>query len=118
MSIPSPIKKAIKQTAMKHTKGPWHIMDGGFEKNKNQMLATIYATNDDLEIICKVVKDGMLAHSEQDFKANAKLIAAAPDMLFVLKNCFTYLESCMDSWEEGEEMLYVEVREAIKRATE
>lgn len=67
----------------KHTPGPWHIQEGGFTKNAPRNEFQIYATNDDLELICKVYHDGLLAHSFQDHEANAKLIAAAPELLEV-----------------------------------
>lgn len=66
-----------------HTPGPWHEMKGGFttKGNPDFNLIQIYATNDDLEMITKVYRDGLLQHKVQDFDANARLIAAAPSLL-------------------------------------
>lgn len=68
----------------KGTKGEWHQIVGGFGKRKDTNMIQIYATNDDLEMICKVYKDEIL-QEPQDFEANARLIAAAPEMLKVLQ---------------------------------
>lgn len=65
------------------TPGPWHINKGGFTINKKPEpnMVQIYATNDDLELICRVYKDGMLNNRDQDYEANARLIASAPSLV-------------------------------------
>ena len=71
----------------KHTEGNWNMMVGGFSKKGNvPNMIQIYSTNDDLEMICKVHKDGLLHAREQDFEANAKLIASAPELLKALQD--------------------------------
>lgn len=76
-----------------HTEGKWHMIKGGFSKGAgNHNMIQIYATNDDLELICKVWKDGILHNREQDFEANAKLIAASPELLVALER-FTVLDT-------------------------
>lgn len=82
---------------MSHTPGKWHIMEGGFSlKSKigNPNLIQIYATNDDLEMICQVWRDGMLVSKVQDFKSNARLIAASPEM-------YSLIESLASGFTEG-----------------
>ena len=64
---------------MSYTKGEWHV---GEPTNKESFI--VYATNEDLEIICKVHRDKILHNKVQDFEANAQLIAAAPDLLEAL----------------------------------
>ena len=62
----------------KITKGNWDLMDGGFTRYRSKPnLITVYATNSDLEMICDVKRDDILHHRNQDFKANAELIAEA-----------------------------------------
>lgn len=71
----------------KGTKGEWFMMKGGFSKKYDDPnLIQIYATNENLEMICKVHKDQILHNDVQDFEANAKLIAAAPEMFVILKS--------------------------------
>ena len=65
---------------MSYTKGSWHI---GKFKNTNNLK--VYATNDDLEIVCNVCEDKILHNKNQDYEANAKLISAAPDLLEALQ---------------------------------
>ena len=70
----------------KGTKGKWHMMTGGFAKKGNpENMVQVYATNDDLEMICKVYKDGILTSSIQNYQANALLISKAPEMLEMLE---------------------------------
>ena len=61
---------------MSYTKGPWHV-----GKFNNTQYIKVYATNNDLEMICNVAQDKILHNKVQDFEANAKLIAASPDLL-------------------------------------
>jgi len=68
----------------KGTKGNWHIMEKGFNKHGNPNMIQIYATNSDLEMICEVHNDRILHARSQDFKANANLIASAPELLNAL----------------------------------
>ena len=66
---------------MKHTPGPWEVcigeVDGG--------LFEIY--QDEINTICRG-DDEMI-----DWKANARLIAASPEMASVLHECFDYLQT-------------------------
>ena len=107
----------------KHTQGKWHLMEGGFKTKspKDPNLITIYATNDDLEIICQVRKDDMLVNKVQDFKANAKLIACAPEMLEKLEKISKYL----DEIEKTNNFKFIsnsigneDIKQLIKKATE
>lgn len=69
----------------KGTKGKWFMMKGGFsKKNDDPNLIQIYATNENLEMVCKVYKDQILHNDIQDFESNAKLIASAPEMFEIL----------------------------------
>lgn len=55
-------------------------------------MIQIYATNDDLEMVCKVFKDGLLHAREQDFNANAKLIVSSPKLLESLHSAIQLLK--------------------------
>lgn len=65
-----------------HSGGPWIDVLGGLStKRKDTGLIRIYAANDDLETICDVRQDKIMFHGAQNHEANAKLIAAAPELL-------------------------------------
>lgn len=66
------------------TPGKWFIMEGGFNKKNSPYMVQIYATNNDLEMVCKVFEDKMLHKRNQNFNANARLIAAAPDLFKIV----------------------------------
>lgn len=88
---------------MKHTQGEWkHTIEkdgmliNDVIKNKNQYLATIHVTG-----------------PEEEWKANAKLIAAAPDLLDALNQL-------MHVYETKGQLLAFDVniaRQAIEKAT-
>lgn len=80
-------------TQFKGTQGKWHLMKKGFTKNANDNLIQVYATNEDLEFVCQVWKDGILHDKTQNFEANAQLISKAPEMLEMLKQCLYRVEN-------------------------
>ena len=70
----------------KHTPGPWHV------KNNNAVQGKT------LTIVAESVKGGihigtMFPFEEDEEQANARLIAAAPDMLAELKSILSVLEA-------------------------
>lgn len=67
------------------TPGIWHMAENGIGGRRFNLIQ-IYATNEDLEMICQVWKDGLLVGKEQDYQANARLIAAAPEMYSILRS--------------------------------
>lgn len=56
----------------KGTRGNVNMMSGSIPN-----MIQIYATNENLEMICKVYKDGILHNYDQDYEANANLIVDA-----------------------------------------
>jgi len=56
-------------------------------------------------------------HHESEAEANARLLAAAPQMYAVLENVASYLESFKDQWLEGDELLYCGVTGALNKVT-
>lgn len=85
----------MKTTDFKGTKGEWRMMVGGFTTKGNiPNMIQIYATNEDLEMVCKVYKDGLLHAREQYFEANAKLIVASPKLLEALEHTLELLYEC------------------------
>lgn len=71
----------------KSTPGPWHVMIGGFTKRRRPDIATVYATDSDLRYIAKCDDVAISGDVPTDNIANARLIAAAPEMLAMLKAC-------------------------------
>ena len=62
----------------KGTRGNINMMVGGFTKKGDiPNMIQIYATNENLEMICKVYKDAILHNYIQDYEANANLIVDA-----------------------------------------
>jgi len=101
-----------------HTPGPWYKMEGGMSiKGDIPNLIQIYAPNDDLEMICQVWKDGHLIHRTQDHKANARLIAAAPELLEALTALLTCTELNMDDMEQETRELIDQAQAVILKAT-
>ena len=63
----------------KHTPGPWSV---------KKMQSGVYMIGGDSSIIVRLEWD---ADDDDEARANAKLIAAAPDMLEALKNAYHLL---------------------------
>lgn len=87
----------------KHTKGPWKVSTGYIFGDQENLMRD---WNGDNPLICS-----LFTHiSEENTKANAKLIAAAPEMLQVLKETFDILDGVLgdtdpqidDSWTDEE----------------
>lgn len=76
---------------MKHTKGPWHINSHPYENQPEYVLAKPTNTGDDCRDVVSVAtitrSQNTLAgwRSKEEAIANARLIAAAPEMLDSLK---------------------------------
>lgn len=71
---------------MSYTKGPWLI-----DRNHDGKLMGVYAESQrrhDLDFICLIDQT-----SQGDFEANAKLIAAAPELLKACQRAFHVFEN-------------------------
>jgi hypothetical protein len=78
----------------KHTPGPWDL--GGKVKLSNTHLVRYVRFNS--EIVCQCWSTGVdralpVSQREQEMDANARLIAAAPDMLEALKGTLALAEA-------------------------
>jgi hypothetical protein len=65
-----------------HTPGPWADLDIG------EIVA-----GDDLDVVIAIMNDGGQSADCLTVEANARLIAAAPDLLAALEECATFLEA-------------------------
>ena len=91
-----------------HTPGPWSIDDAGAWIN-------IYGSeSDDANIVAKIeITDGSTdyLHDQETARANARLIAAAPELLEALE---ALLGNCLDS--EGLAAAHAKARAALAKA--
>jgi len=68
-----------------HTPGPWYVVD---DRPMFGILSKHRFGANDPEVICQIGQDIMCPQSEEEAAANAHLIAAAPDLLEILR--YTY----------------------------
>jgi len=87
---------------MEHTPGPWKA----HRLPKNGHAEWEIRWSDDGECVAEVVYT----------EADAKLMAAGPEMLDALKITMSYLESFRDQWQEGEEIVYHHASYALAKA--
>ena len=84
-----------------HTQGPWIITNG----------RCIYGNGDFIKPFVASVEDD---HNDAETAANARLIAAAPDMYHALQDLIAYLGVDVDN---GLDELLTNARDAIAKAT-
>jgi hypothetical protein len=102
----------------KHTKGEWlieidHPESEPTAENKCHMIEIRTKT---FEWICSVMPYGK--KSKEETEANAKLIAAAPDLLEALIEALPAVEELNGEFQEGWEDTINKIKKAIKKATE
>lgn len=81
-----------------HTPGPWRI--GGTEKR------VIFADNGD--VVARIACYGEQSETPEAEKANARLIAAAPELLGALRSCVMVMERDLS----GLQLIQPELKEA------
>lgn len=87
----------------KHTPGPWHVVEGKLTKSALEVHANSRA-------ICELWRRG----NAKTELANARLMAAAPDLLRVLVQLE---QACADEGVQGMDSLLAAARAAIATAT-
>ena len=94
----------------KHTPGPWEVSHGGHGSPRGFVIDEYFVLNrtvaDDVAIAADIVDPATQMPSE----ANARLIAAAPDLLEVL-------ERIVASSSLTDTQLWAEARDAVAKAT-
>lgn len=93
-------------TKTNHTPGPWHV---GYSHNQEKSIFNESSS------ACVCIVEPLL--NQKETEANAKLIAAAPELLEILQNIMEYAE-ITDLPKSIKSFLIGETAEAIKKATE
>jgi len=96
---------------MKHTKGNWNI-------NNYENGAKSIKTEDDNEKEIACLHYGGMMLDKEELTANAKLIAAAPDLLAALKQTIECLDPSAIVMGAHKEMVRRDALNTIKKATE
>lgn len=83
----------------KHTPGPWNVDPDcwGDIQADGAEIATVFDSDD---FGCEYLISGSITASEDEAKANARLIAAAPDLLAALSHLF----DCLPVGDKGRRM--------------
>jgi len=94
----------------KHTQGKW-----GFFRDSTTNDSKHYVYSEGVGLIATIPNEGAIDKQE----ANAKLIAAAPELLAALIKCQHQLQTYaeLDSWDTQDEEAYELASEAINKAT-
>lgn len=108
---------------MKHTPGPWnivydtHFIDSIRVKQNKDLMGDYQGC-----IICDFTRShGKREHAYKETEANAKLIAAAPDLLEACQKAWNYIlwaESGYQSTDDCKESPLDLLQQAIQKATE
>ena len=101
---------------MAHTPGPWRI--GEYVKPIRYKQDDLHVLAGQMSIVCSMSAVNWSIDGEKD-KANARLIAAAPDLLEALKEALPYVlraYECAFPNERENEAIADEIRAAIAKA--
>lgn len=86
------------------TEGDWFLGEGFSKEDRRNNTYNVYALNNDLEIIAKIPRDTALVNGrKQNHEANARLISAAPQILYSLQRLWNDLRNAKE--ELGEDTI-------------
>lgn len=108
-----------REYELKHTKGNWSL-DVGIYRSGIDTYLPIKSDIPKRDWICESkgshVNNGI---STEEMEANAKLIAAAPDLLMALQYYFEVLEEVRgENWDENPDHVMTKMLNAYKKATD
>lgn len=87
------MNKKVKDAKPPHTPGPWEWLGETVANNRNENSTQIISRYDDGSVrgtLAQVGRDGG-TYEKDEAQANARLIAAAPDLLAALKEVAAFL---------------------------
>jgi hypothetical protein len=104
----------------KHTPGPWHIDEYMAGNNRETKACSIMCPNDN-QVVCEIPDYCYHEEDVENNKANAHLIAAAPDLYEALKTIVTNLpnseiELAYEVWGTTNTRIILQVIEMAKQA--
>ena len=109
----------------KHTNGPWKVI-GGWDENGKGVFPSVILHGNEARYIESYGRSGITINTSHDQKiesimANAKLIAAAPDLLSAcisaLKDVQAINKMLIANGHHGYVLMETELDEVIKKAT-
>lgn len=87
------------QRASKHTPGPWHVEDDGSVQHESGMVICVPSYAEDFPCLTEdedKTEDEVRAEVDAECAANARLIAAAPDLLAMLIECRKQIDTMIE----------------------
>ena len=85
---------------MSHTPGPWRIIFGGFESDDGFGIGTDNAAASRVKVTAECWPCTIIDQQHRaELSANARLIAAAPDLLAACQFVMTKIKECMAEME-------------------
>lgn len=108
----------MKTTIEQHTQAPWRVEP--FEKRDGSGFAIITDNEDEIVVawLYQYAPNsfGRMTRSGQDHEANAKLLAAAPDLLAACEYALKMLHSLEINTGDKGDQAYQAIEDAIKKA--
>lgn len=105
---------ATKQEQAKHTPGPWQVKE--YLRNEPSSTMPEYRIQTDVDSIAeahRLWRDGSPLATRYEVEANARLIAAAPDLL---EACKAFVAAYTDTEHAEQETVWQQAVTAIARA--
>ncbi len=100
-----------------HTRGPWQALAEECDKPYIRVRGTALGGRYKIANVITPVYDGIHSREAEETRANARLIAAAPELLAALRKCVAQLEMTTGMVND-ERCALIDARAAIAKATQ